>query len=252
MVILNVDNMTERERLNQINIASELFREGLISSSEYTRSISNINSEIIKNKTNNSEMKQGLKIEYINKSSAYGDYRYYVYYVDGMAVFMANQIPWPNCCGIAILKDLSISSSVDKTIFKKILDEICEDLYSNDKYSKLLFYTNIGSVSRMFETHPEVTILDPFKNRRSGNILIGFEINLLKDSDVNPESIITWRSAIDEEDEEDTDDDDDFEEEEDEIDHTIRQIADSVRTPRTVVTRGDRMPTGIFRSSDNS
>lgn len=149
-------------------------------------------------KTKNNEMKQWLKIEYTNKSTSYGDSRYYVYYVDGMAVFMANQIPWPNCCGIAILKNLSISPSVDKTIFKKILDEICDDLYSNDKYSKLLFYTNIGSVSRMFETYPDITILDPFKNRRSGNILIGFEINLLKDSDVNPESRVTWRSALDE------------------------------------------------------
>ena len=34
-------------------------------------------------KTNNNEMKQGLKIEYTNKSSAYGDSRYYVYHVDG-------------------------------------------------------------------------------------------------------------------------------------------------------------------------
>ena len=74
-------------------------------------------------------MKQGLKIEYTNKSTSYGDSRYYVYYVDGMSVFMANQIPWPNCCGIAILKDLSISSSVDKTLFKKILDEKTYKIY---------------------------------------------------------------------------------------------------------------------------
>lgn len=189
-------------------------------------------------KTNNNEMKQGLKIEYTNKSSAYGDSRYFVYHVDGQSVFTATQIPWPNCCGIAILKDVNISSSVSKDLFKNILNEICEDLYRNDKYSKLLFYTNIGSVSRMFETYSDITILDPFKNRRSGNILIGFEINLLKDSDVNPESRITWRSALDEEDEEESDDDDDAEEEEDEIDHTIRQIAESQRMLRAGATRG--------------
>lgn len=214
-------------------------------------------------KTNNNEMKQGLKIEYTNKSSAYGDSRYYVYYIDNNAVFIANQIPWPNCCGIAILKDLSISSSVDKTIFKKILDEICDDLYSNDKYSKLLFYTNIGSTSRMFETHPDVTILDPFKNRRSGNILIGFEFNLLKDSDVNSGSRQSWPITIDEDDE---DQDDEDEEETPNVTSAAgsqrSSIADGL-TPETIVrhfanwdtstaVRGEQMPTGIFRSSDNS
>lgn len=225
-------------------------------------------------KANNSEMKQGLKIEYTNKSYAYGDSRYYVYYVDGMDVFTATQIPWPNCCGIAILKDLSISSSVDKTLLKKILDEICEDLYSNDKYSKLLFYTNIGSTSRIFETHPDVTILDPFKNRRSGNILIGFEFNLLKDSDVNSGSRQSWPITIEEAYEDQ--DDEDEEEEEDESDSdrwgpqgvisatgSQRSLITDKLTPEITVRyfanwdistadSEERMPTGIFRSSDNS
>ena len=218
-------------------------------------------------KTNNNEMKQGLKIEYTNKSTSYGDSRYYVYYVDGMAVFIANQIPWPRCCGIAILKDLSISPSVDKTIFKKILDEICDDLYSNDKYSKLLFYTNIGNTSKIFETYPDITILDPFKNRRSGNILIGFEINLLKDSDVNPGARQSWPITIEEEDE--NPDDEDEGEEEDEATNVTsaagsqRSLITDRLTPETTVRyfsnwdistadSEERMSTGIFRSSDNS
>lgn len=197
---------------------------------------------------NNNEMKQGLKVEITNKNASYGDSRSYVYYIDDNASFMANQMPYPNCCGIAILKDISVYFRVAKADGIKIIDAICEDLYKNDKYSKILFYTNVGSESaKLFETYPDITILDPFKNRRSGNVLIGFEINLLKEDDLEKKrSVSSWDES------EDDDDDEDAEEEEDEIDHTIRQIAEFRRTPRAVITSGDRIPTGIFMSSDNS
>lgn len=185
-------------------------------------------------KENNNEMKQGLKVEITNKNASYGDSRSYVYYIDDNASFMANQMPYPNCCGIAILKDMSVYSRVDKADGIKIINAICEDLYKNDKYSKILFYTNVGSESaKLFETYPDITILDPFKNRRSGNVLIGFEINLLKEDDLEKKRYVSlWDEP------EDDDDDEDSEEEEDEIDHTIRQIAESQRMLRAGATRG--------------
>lgn len=186
-------------------------------------------------KENNNEMKQGLKVEITNNNASYGDSRSYVYYIDDNASFMANQMPYPNCCGIAILKDVSVYSRVDKANGIKIIDAICEDLYKNDKYSKILFYTNVGSESaKLFEAYPDITILDPFKNRRSGNVLIGFEINLLKEDDLEKKrsssNLVSF--SIDGEDL------DDESEEEDEIHHTISQLVESTRNSRVGVTRG--------------
>ena len=145
-------------------------------------------------------MNEGLKVEITNKDTSYGSSRIYYYSTkDEGNIFRIEQIPFPNCCGIAILKNLSMStSSVDANLFCKIIGEIVEDLKNNDKFSKLMFYTNSGNYGfEEFQKYPEVSIIPPFRNRRSGHTLMGFEIDLTEPEKVSSKPVFnddpwTW------------------------------------------------------------
>jgi hypothetical protein len=122
-----------------------------------------------------------LKGNITNKDNSYGNSRSYRFEVDGDCQFSFNQIPFPNCCGIAILRDLSTSSEISRENFNDAINQLVKDLQENDRYSKILIYTTLTSKeSQMFQNYPDIIILDPFKNRRSSNILVGFELNLLQ------------------------------------------------------------------------
>jgi len=123
-----------------------------------------------------------LKLEVldIKKDVSYGDSRMYkiVDETEGI-VFRCRQIPFPNCCGITILENVSISHSVKGAEINAVMDKIIDDLYVNDKYSKLIFYTiNNSKEALAFAEYKGCLILDTFVNRRSLNTLIGFEINI--------------------------------------------------------------------------
>ena len=123
------------------------------------------------------------------------------------------QIPYPECCGIAIIKNFSANGDMQKADFLDAMDQFLADIKKNDRFSKVLFYTNAGSNGdRMFSMINEITILDPFKNKRSGNTLIGFEIDLLERSNDS-----NWRSSdqLDDYDFEEAEADGEHDEEED-------------------------------------
>jgi hypothetical protein len=95
---------------------------------------------------------------------------------------------------------------MSKADFLDAMDQFLADIKKNDRYSKVLFYTNAGNNGeRLFSLINGITILDPFRNKRSGNTLVGFEIDLLEKYD----TIV----LDDDFDEEETDGDRDFEEE---------------------------------------
>ena len=147
-----------------------------------------------------------LEVEVVKKDHNYGDSRNYRYYINRDCVLSLNQIPYPNCCGITIIKDFSQSRGLSSERFNEIIDAIVKDLQKNDRYSKIILYTNKGSrESTLFSAYPEIVILDPFRNRRSSNILVGFEIILWKEAEVTEEynDENEWYNDGDEESEDD-------------------------------------------------
>ena len=122
-----------------------------------------------------------LDITITDRDSSYGDSRIYRYKVNGESVLRFDQIPYPECCGIAIIKNFACNSDLSKADFTEAMTKFTEDLVANDRFSRVLFYTTRGSNGdRYFQQFDGITILDSFQNRRSGNMLIGFEIDLLK------------------------------------------------------------------------
>lgn len=122
-----------------------------------------------------------LDITITDRNSSYGDSRIYRYKVNGESVLRFDQIPYPECCGIAIIKNFSCNSDLSKADFTEAMTKFTEDLVANDRFSRVLFYTTRGSNGdRYFQQFDGITILDSFQNRRSGNMLVGFEIDLLK------------------------------------------------------------------------
>ena len=122
-----------------------------------------------------------LDITITDRDGSYGNSRVYSYKVNGEYVLRFDQIPYPECCGIAIIKNFSANGDMQKADFLDAMDQFLADIKKNDRFSKVLFYTNAGSNGdRMFSMINEITILDPFKNKRSGNTLVGFEIDLLE------------------------------------------------------------------------
>jgi len=149
-----------------------------------------------------------LDIEITNRSGAYGHSRTCRYIIDGETALRFEQIPFPECCGIAIVKNFSVNGDMQKADFLDAMDQFLADIKKNDRYSKVLFYTNAGSNGdKLFSMINGITILDPFRNKRSGNTLVGFEIDLLEKYD----TIV----LDDEFDEEETDGEHDEDEEED-------------------------------------
>ena len=154
-----------------------------------------------------------LDITITDRDVSYGNSRVYSYKVNGEYVLRFEQIPYPECCGIAIIKNFSANGDMQKADFLDAMDQFLADIKKNDRFSKVLFYTNAGSNGdRMFSMINEITILDPFKNKLSGNTLIGFEIDLLERSNDS-----NWRSPdqLDDYDFEEAEADGEHDEEED-------------------------------------
>ena len=124
-----------------------------------------------------------LEVEFTNKSSVYGHNRIYrIKDEGGSTCFRLESIAYPECCGITIFKNASIKD-VDFKTFGEYLDLIINDLKANDKYAKILFYTTQDArLAKLMATYPGCITLDKFKNVRSGNMLVGFEINLFDDN----------------------------------------------------------------------
>lgn len=161
-----------------------------------------------------------LDIQVTDRNRSYGDSRIYRYKINGESVLRFDQIPYPECCGIAIIKNFSANGDMQKADFLDAMDQFLADIKKNDRYSKVLFYTNAGSNGdRMFSMINGITILDPFKNKRSGNTLVGFEIDLLDKA-----TSLSWRDEISESDfdEEETDGEHDEDEGEDDDPFEIR------------------------------
>lgn len=201
-------------------------------------------SESFENKSTETMIKNELDIQITDRSNAYGNSRIYRYRINGESVLRFDQIPYPECCGIAIIKNFSANGDMSKADFLDTMDGFIKDMQKNDRFSKVLFYTNAGSNGdRLFSQIPDVIVLDPFKNRRSGNTLVGFEIDLLEKS-----SREGWHSLDLGEDDFDEETDGEHEEEEDDDPFGLRGIL----LPDEVRLLNSDNPTGINRSSDNS
>jgi len=174
-----------------------------------------------------------LDIEITNRSGAYGHSRTCRYIIDGETALRFEQIPFPECCGIAIVKNFSANGDMQKADFLDAMDQFLADIKKNDRYSKVLFYTNAGSNGdKLFSMINGITILDPFRNKRSGNTLVGFEIDLLEKYD----TIV----LDDEFDEEETDGEQDEDEEEDGLSEEIDEIRRIVEAQ--AILDGDPQP----------
>jgi len=176
----------------------------------------------IKIKSNNetNEMNSNnfkLNVEYTNKSSAYGHSRTMKAYRvgdDRSSVFRVDQIPFPECCGITILKNIGVSDRISRIEFKEVIGLVIDHLMDEDQYSKIIIYTTDNStLAKQLARFDGALMTGSFRNRRSGNILVGFEI------DINPSDMNINEDEHDDEfdleelDEEDIDQDDLHEEE---------------------------------------
>lgn len=186
-----------------------------------------------------------LDIQVTDRNRSYGDSRVYRYLINGESALRFDQIPYPECCGIAIIKNFSANSDISKVDFIDAINKFIVDMQENDAFSKVLFYTNAGSNGdRLFSQIPDIVVLDPFKNRRSGNTLVGFEIDLLEKS-----TDMGWHSL--------DLGDDDLDEEETDGEHDegiLGHIDYSAPNPIywSPQPYNSDNPTGINRSSDNS
>jgi len=178
-------------------------------------------SESFKNKSTETMKGNELDINITDRNRSYGDSRVYRYKINDETALRFDQIPFPECCGIAIIKNFSANSDMSRADFLDAMDQFIADMKKNDRYSKVLFYTKAGSTGdRLFQLINGITILDPFRNKRSGNTLIGFEIDLLEKSTESgwqsmefgdeAEDIIDDEEADDEHDEDEEEDDDPF------------------------------------------
>ena len=123
------------------------------------------------------ENKFKLEVEYTKKDSSYGHSRKYRIADDkNNTMLRLSQSPFPDCCGVAILHNLS-SNEMKTSDFIQCLDLIIEDLNKNDKFAKILHYNTIDSrVFKMMSRHPLALVCDAFRNRRSGNRICCIEI----------------------------------------------------------------------------
>ena len=88
-----------------------------------------------------------LNADVTHSSTSYGDSRRYSYGDATEKVAALDQVPFPNCCGICILKNISISHSLSNKNFNKFLDEIIENLKGSDHYGKIMIYTTTNETS---------------------------------------------------------------------------------------------------------
>jgi len=167
-----------------------------------------------------------LDITITDRNRSYGDSRVYRYKINGESVLRFDQIPYPECCGIAIIKNFSANGDMQKADFLDAMDQFLADIKKNDRYSKVLFYTNAGSNGdKLFPMINGITILDPFRNKRSGNTLVGFEIDLLEKSTESGWRTLDLTENDDDFDEEEIDGEHDEDEEEDDDPFGLSMIA---------------------------
>lgn len=150
----------------------------IISNSQYIMGTDPADPKVVPKEEAPSEIK--LESEYTKKDAGYGHSRLYIAKIGSVNVFKTQQIAFPRCCGMTILTDVSVDPDITIPQFVEIMDLMIKDINTTDQYSKLIFYTKADSKeTRFFSEYPGVVIMEKFRNRRSGNYLVGFEIDLL-------------------------------------------------------------------------
>lgn len=175
-------NVVDVNKYNFLHSSSDLYEAAKLA---FTKEAEEWVDKNMQNKSKPTEImvENKLDITITNKCSSYGNSRIYRYRVGDESVLRFDQIPYPECCGITIIKNFSANSSMSKTDFLDAMDKFIKDQQDNDRFSKALFYTTADSTgAKLFSMINGITILDQFKNKRSGNMLIGFEIDLLEKS----------------------------------------------------------------------
>lgn len=118
-----------------------------------------------------------LGIEVTNRSTSWGNNRQYCYKNNIETLISLSEISFPGCCGACILKGISIDRGMAQKDFNTFMNALVDDLKDNDSFARILIYTTTNEASHGFlSNYPNTTILDTFKNPRTGRILTGFEI----------------------------------------------------------------------------
>jgi hypothetical protein len=121
-----------------------------------------------------------MECEVLNRSRAYGDSRKFYYKIGNEPVMAVEQIPFPNCCGVAILHNFSVDLNSTQEMMNDFLDYTVSELKANDQFSKILIYTaeNNGRKMKLVENYPNAEIGEKFVNFRTKNLLTTIEINI--------------------------------------------------------------------------
>lgn len=144
--------------------------------SEPTPSKPTIKEKQIEPKQMDSKLK--LEVEYTNKSNAYGHSRIVKIVKDKSTLFRSEIIPFPDCCGICIFKNIA-TNDIPRVEFTECMRMITQHLQENDQFSiGLVYHTDGSNIIKQLSRFDGAVHTGLFKNRRSGNMLAGFEINL--------------------------------------------------------------------------
>lgn len=118
-----------------------------------------------------------LGIEVTNRSTSWGNSRQYCYKNNIETLISLSEIPFPGCCGVCILKGISVDRGMAQKDFNTFMNALVDDLKDDDSFARILIYTTTNEASHGFlSNYPNTTILDTFKNPRTDRILTGFEI----------------------------------------------------------------------------
>lgn len=144
-----------------------------------------------------------MKVSFIDRSKSYGDSRLYLFsHPDHGNVFRVTQCPFPECCGVAILKNFSVSQELKVEEFNECMGQLVQDLQKNDLFSKIVLFTNtMHYITKLFGNYPGMFISEKFVNRRTCNELVGMELSLIPE--VKKEEAVpiafSYRQHVDEE-----------------------------------------------------
>jgi len=134
--------------------------------------------KLLINEKENMDSQLKLNVEYTNKSSAYGHSRIIKVTKNGSTVFRVDAIPFPECCGICIFKNISLSDT-PRSEFTEMMNMIIKHLQEEDQFSMILMYsTDSSRIVKELSRFDGAIMTGIFRNRRSGNMLAGFEINI--------------------------------------------------------------------------
>jgi hypothetical protein len=145
-----------------------------------------------------------MDVTVTNKSSNYGNSRVYRFIdSESLTYFRLTQTPFPECCGVAIFSNYSCEPEMTVEEFNKCLSMIFQDMMLNDRFSKVLVYTNVDNrLTRLFCEYPGAVIGEKFRNRRSGNMLTSVEFDIylpeeLKSTQFRDDSNSSLRGILD-------------------------------------------------------